>query len=103
MTEVAREQVRHVARLARLEVSEEEVARLAVEMSSILGHVAELAKDGDDGEAGPRGRGLAPRLRRDEPDPDPLEREPGAIAPEWREGLFVVPRLPALGVEGEGA
>jgi aspartyl-tRNA(Asn)/glutamyl-tRNA(Gln) amidotransferase subunit C len=36
---IDREQVLHVARLARLRLSEEEVERMAGEMSAILGHV----------------------------------------------------------------
>jgi aspartyl-tRNA(Asn)/glutamyl-tRNA(Gln) amidotransferase subunit C len=36
---IDREQVLHVARLARLQLSEQEVDRMAGEMSTILGHV----------------------------------------------------------------
>jgi aspartyl-tRNA(Asn)/glutamyl-tRNA(Gln) amidotransferase subunit C len=36
---IDRDQVLHVARLARLRLSEEEVDRMAGEMSTILGHV----------------------------------------------------------------
>jgi len=36
---IDREQVLHVARLARLRLSEQEVDRMAGEMSTILGHV----------------------------------------------------------------
>jgi aspartyl-tRNA(Asn)/glutamyl-tRNA(Gln) amidotransferase subunit C len=36
---IDRDQVLHVARLARLRLSEEEVERMAGEMSTILGHV----------------------------------------------------------------
>jgi aspartyl-tRNA(Asn)/glutamyl-tRNA(Gln) amidotransferase subunit C len=36
---IDRKQVLHVARLARLQLSEEEVDRMAGEMSTILGHV----------------------------------------------------------------
>jgi aspartyl-tRNA(Asn)/glutamyl-tRNA(Gln) amidotransferase subunit C len=46
---IDREQVLHVARLARLRLSEEEVDRMAGEMSTILGHVEtmnELALEG---------------------------------------------------------
>jgi aspartyl-tRNA(Asn)/glutamyl-tRNA(Gln) amidotransferase subunit C len=46
---IDREQVLHVARLARLRLSEEEVERMAGEMSTILGHVEtmnELDLDG---------------------------------------------------------
>jgi len=46
---IDRAQVLHVARLARLELSEEEVERMAVELSKVLDHVdriAELDLDG---------------------------------------------------------
>jgi aspartyl-tRNA(Asn)/glutamyl-tRNA(Gln) amidotransferase subunit C len=46
---IDREQVLHVARLARLRLTEEEVERMAGEMSTILGHVEtmnELDLDG---------------------------------------------------------
>jgi aspartyl-tRNA(Asn)/glutamyl-tRNA(Gln) amidotransferase subunit C len=36
---IDREQVLHVARLARLELTEDEVERMAGELSSILGHI----------------------------------------------------------------
>jgi aspartyl-tRNA(Asn)/glutamyl-tRNA(Gln) amidotransferase subunit C len=37
-----REQVLHVARLARLELSEEEVARMASELSHVLDHIEKI-------------------------------------------------------------
>lgn len=36
--------VRHVAKLARLELSDDEVKRMVGELSKITGHIAELAK-----------------------------------------------------------
>jgi aspartyl/glutamyl-tRNA(Asn/Gln) amidotransferase subunit C (EC 6.3.5.-) len=39
---VTRDDVRHVARLARLDFSEEEEARMAEELSEILGYVEKL-------------------------------------------------------------
>ena len=39
---VTRDDVRHVARLARLDFSAEDEARMAEELSQILGHVDEL-------------------------------------------------------------
>ncbi|MFQ5747309.1 MAG: Asp-tRNA(Asn)/Glu-tRNA(Gln) amidotransferase subunit GatC [Gemmatimonadota bacterium] len=96
MTKVDLTQVRHVARLARLELDETEVERLAEEMSVILGHFEALADVEAEGSRRPVGRGLETRLRADEPDPDPLARAPQALAPEWRDGLFLVPRLPAM-------
>ena len=38
-------------------------------------------------------------LRDDRVDPDPLFRAPEALAPVWRDGLFVLPRLPAMEAE----
>jgi aspartyl-tRNA(Asn)/glutamyl-tRNA(Gln) amidotransferase subunit C len=40
---IDREQVLHVARLARLELSEEEVGRMAAELSSILDHIEKIS------------------------------------------------------------
>jgi aspartyl-tRNA(Asn)/glutamyl-tRNA(Gln) amidotransferase subunit C len=41
---IDREQVLHVARLARLELSDEEVARMTTEMSKILEHIEKIAE-----------------------------------------------------------
>ena len=46
---IDREQVLHVARLSRLELSDEEVGKMATELSSVLGHIetiSELDLDG---------------------------------------------------------
>jgi aspartyl-tRNA(Asn)/glutamyl-tRNA(Gln) amidotransferase subunit C len=40
---IDREQVLHVARLARLELSEDEVTRMASELSSILDHIEKIS------------------------------------------------------------
>ena len=109
MSEIDREQVRHVARLARLELSGEEVDRLSDELGRVLSRFRELeeaevegtghgtgeesAGESADVEAGGDGSGLRP----DEPDADPLARGPGELAPEWEDGFFLVPRLRALG------
>ena len=39
---IEREEVRHVARLARLELSEEELDRMALELASVLEHIATI-------------------------------------------------------------
>jgi aspartyl-tRNA(Asn)/glutamyl-tRNA(Gln) amidotransferase subunit C len=41
---IDRDQVLHVARLARLDLGEEEVARMASELSSILGHIEKIGE-----------------------------------------------------------
>lgn len=99
-SEIDASKVREVARLARLELDSGEAARLAEEMSSILSHFDALdrLRIEADGMA-PRGRELDARTRADAPGSDPLTSGPGALAPDWRDGYFVVPRLPALGEE----
>jgi aspartyl-tRNA(Asn)/glutamyl-tRNA(Gln) amidotransferase subunit C len=99
-SEIDATKVREVARLARLELDPDEVARLVEEMSSILSHFDALdtLRIETEGRA-PRGRDLDARTRADAPGSDPLASGPEALAPDWRDGYFVVPRLPALGEE----
>lgn len=109
MSEIDREQVRRVARLARLELSEEEVDRLSDELGRVLSRFRELEEAEVDGTGHGTGEELTGEspgvetetdgsgLRPDEPDADPLARGPGELAPEWEDGFFLVPRLRALG------
>jgi aspartyl-tRNA(Asn)/glutamyl-tRNA(Gln) amidotransferase subunit C len=89
---IAREQVLHVARLARLELSEDELERIAGELSGILEHVDRIAQlDLDDVEPTTHVLALENVLRADEPDASlPRERalEP---APDPSDGAFRVP------------
>jgi aspartyl-tRNA(Asn)/glutamyl-tRNA(Gln) amidotransferase subunit C len=89
---IDREQVLHVARLSRLRLSEEEVAKMAGELSSILEHVDRIAElDLDEVEPTSHVVELENVLRPDEPRPSwPRERvlEP---APETIDGAFRVP------------
>lgn len=41
---IDREQVLHVARLARLELSDDEVGRMATELSGVLGHLEKIGE-----------------------------------------------------------
>ena len=41
---IDREQVLHVARLARLELSEEEVSRMSEDLSAVLGHIEKIGE-----------------------------------------------------------
>lgn len=112
---VRESEIRRIARLAGLSLTDREVAELAADMSTVLGHFREMRRReaGDGGgtvEAEPGGGGVPGHtadarardvLRSDDPGPDPLRRRPEAVAPEWREGFFVVPQLAALGGAGE--
>jgi aspartyl-tRNA(Asn)/glutamyl-tRNA(Gln) amidotransferase subunit C len=89
---IDREQVLHVARLARLRLSDDEVAKMAGELSSILDHVDRIAElDLDEVKPTSHVVELENVLRPDEPRPSwPRERilEP---APETADGAFRVP------------
>lgn len=93
---VSRDEVLHVARLARLRLSEAEVTRFTDQMNDILSHVEALAQvESTSAPAVDIALGPAP-LRADEPGADVLDRPPEALAPGWTDGFFTLPRLPAL-------
>lgn len=89
---IDREQVLHVARLARLELSEEEIERISTELSGILEHVDRIsALDLDDVEPTSHVVALENVFRPDVPDPS-LPRELAlANAPDPAGGAFQVP------------
>ena len=86
--------VRHIASLARLGLSEPRAAAIVQELNTILAHVDELAKVDTAGvqEAiGVGAEGLP--VRKDAGPPFPLARSLDAFAPSVRDGFFLVPRL----------
>ncbi len=87
-----REQVNHVARLARLELSDEEVERMALELSKVLDHIEKIRElDLDGVEPTSHVIDVVNALRADEPRPS-LSREAAlASAPEPVDGGFGVP------------
>lgn len=113
---VDRHEVRRIADLAKLRLDEEEVDRLADEMSRILGHAERLrglpraedesseadglerAEDATSEGGGPE---RAPETVSGGPDPafgrpDPLARPPESFAPSMRDGFFTVPPPPGV-------
>ena len=77
---IDREQVLHVAKLARLRLTDEEVERMSGELSTILGHIETISELDLDGVA-PTSHvvQLENVLRADEPRPSlPRERAPNA-------------------------
>jgi aspartyl-tRNA(Asn)/glutamyl-tRNA(Gln) amidotransferase subunit C len=89
---IDREQVLHVARLARLELADEEIERMASELSGILEHVDRIAAlDLDGVEPTSHVVALENVLRADEPRPS-LPRERALFqAPDPADGAFRVP------------
>lgn len=89
---IDREQVLHVARLARLQLTDDEVERMAGELSSILGHIERISElDLDGVEPTTHVVEVANALRPDEPRPS-LPREVAlANAPATDGEGFLVP------------
>ncbi len=89
---IDREQVLHVARLARLELSEEELERMAGELSGILEHVDRItALDLDGVEPTSHVVELSNVLRADEPEPCLPRERALEQAPDPADGAFRVP------------
>lgn len=94
---LGRDEVLHVANLAELAVPEGEVDRLVEQFNRILEYVAQLNAvpvDGVPAEFLPGPMTLT--LREDVDGAVPLAQPPAAIAPEFVDGLFLVPRHGAM-------
>ena len=86
--------VRHIASLARLGLTDTRATAIVNELNTILAHMDELAKVDTAGvqEAiGVGAEGLP--VRKDSGPPFPLARSLDAFAPSMRDGFFLVPRL----------
>jgi aspartyl-tRNA(Asn)/glutamyl-tRNA(Gln) amidotransferase subunit C len=90
---LSREQVLHVARLARLELSEAEVERYSGELSKVLDWVETINQLGDLADVPPTSHVVAIEnaLRADEPRPSWPREEVLAAAPDTAAGGFRVP------------
>jgi aspartyl-tRNA(Asn)/glutamyl-tRNA(Gln) amidotransferase subunit C len=101
---IAREELERIARLARLQLAEDEAERLTRDCVAILRYfetLRELALD--DVAAADSPADEAP-LREDRANGDPLLRPLAELASAWRDGFFVLPRLPAMDAgPGSGA
>ena len=91
---VSPEQVRHIAKLARIAMSDEELDRLLPELNNILGWVEQLAEVNTDG--------VEPltavidqklRLREDVVNDGNIRDQVLANAPEAQHGFFAVPKV----------
>jgi aspartyl-tRNA(Asn)/glutamyl-tRNA(Gln) amidotransferase subunit C len=91
---VSTDQVRHIAKLARIAMNDEEIERLAPELNNILGWVEQLGEVNTDG--------IEPltavidqklRLREDAVTEGNIRDEILANAPEAQHGFFAVPKV----------
>jgi aspartyl-tRNA(Asn)/glutamyl-tRNA(Gln) amidotransferase subunit C len=92
---ISREDVLHVARLARLEIPEDQIERVQAELGAILeavGKVSELDLEGVEPTSHPLD--LVNVWAADEPRPSLAREDALANAPDPEEGAF---RVPAVG------
>ena len=89
---IDREQVLHVARLARLELSDEDVERMSGELTGILGHIEKIGELDLDGVPQTSHEvEVTNALRADEPRPSWPREELLDAAPAVRDDGFEVP------------
>jgi aspartyl-tRNA(Asn)/glutamyl-tRNA(Gln) amidotransferase subunit C len=89
---LSREQVLHVARLARLELTDDEQARMAEELSKVLDYMATMSElDLADVEPTSHVVAVENALRADEPRPSLPQDVALASAPDPADGGFRVP------------
>ena len=93
MSSLSRDQVLHVARLARLELTEEEVGRFGDELSKVLDHIETIGELGEMADVEPTSHVVAVEnaLRADEPRPSLPAEVALASAPDAAQGGFRVP------------
>jgi aspartyl-tRNA(Asn)/glutamyl-tRNA(Gln) amidotransferase subunit C len=90
---LSRDQVLHVARLARLELTDDEVERFSGELSKVLDHIEKISELGDMADVPPTSHVVAVEnaLRADEPRPSWPAGEVLDAAPDSALGGFRVP------------
>ena len=91
---ISEEQVRHVANLARLGLTEEEIERMGTQLDAILDSIEQI-QELDLTEVPPTANplDLSNVLRSDGPRPELSQEEALAPAPERVDDLFAVPRI----------
>jgi aspartyl-tRNA(Asn)/glutamyl-tRNA(Gln) amidotransferase subunit C len=91
---VSPDQVRHIAKLARIAMSDDEIERLAPELNNILGWVEQLEEVNTDG-VEPLATVIDQkmRLRDDVVTVGDIRDEILANAPEAQHGFFAVPKV----------
>ena len=91
---VSPDQARHIAKLARIAMSDEEIERLAPELNNILGWVEQLGEVNTDGvEPLTAVIDLKLRLRDDVVNDGNIRDAILANAPEAQHGFFAVPKV----------
>jgi aspartyl-tRNA(Asn)/glutamyl-tRNA(Gln) amidotransferase subunit C len=98
---VSLDDVRHIASLARLGLTDERARGLTTELNTILAHIDALAAVDTSSLSAGHDAVAGMSLRADAPPPDALARPPEGFGPSVRDGFFVVPRLATHETEEE--
>jgi aspartyl-tRNA(Asn)/glutamyl-tRNA(Gln) amidotransferase subunit C len=100
---VTRAEVERIARLAELHVDDAALAALTEQMSRILDYVSQIAAVPGTETVQPFTPGpVALRFRADDVRPVPVALTPAQLAPAFRDGFFLVPRLGAFDAAAGG-
>ncbi|MDO8964321.1 MAG: Asp-tRNA(Asn)/Glu-tRNA(Gln) amidotransferase subunit GatC [Coriobacteriia bacterium] len=91
---ISEEQVRHVAKLARLGLTDEQIVRLGVELNGILEQVDALQSlDLDDIEPTAHAVAVTNSMRADVVRPGLSREDALRNAPEQQDGAFLIPKF----------
>ena len=94
MSQISRDEVAHLARLARLALTDDELDCFAGQLDAILGHVSQIqAVDVTGVDATDNPLTSVNVFRDDEPQPCLTQEEAVAQAPNAVDGRFAVPRI----------
>jgi aspartyl-tRNA(Asn)/glutamyl-tRNA(Gln) amidotransferase subunit C len=96
---VSPDDVRHVARLARVGLDDDHIPTLVQELNGILGHM-DVLQQVDISRVPHTPPDTAAPLRDDAKPADALQRSRASFAPAMRDGFFLVPRLATHGEQG---
>ena len=96
---VTRAQVEHIAKLAAMALDEAALPEITRQIGQILDYVSQLETVEGDGDVADSYPGPRPPLRDDEPRRASLAVPLEKLAPSFGHGLFLVPRLGAVGAE----
>ncbi|WP_067725252.1 Asp-tRNA(Asn)/Glu-tRNA(Gln) amidotransferase subunit GatC [Oceanobacillus damuensis] len=94
MADISKEQVKHVAHLARLAVTDEAVEKMAKELSSIIDYAEQLNELDTDGvEPTTHVLDLKNVMRKDQPKEWITQEDALKNAPDQKDGQFRVPSI----------
>lgn len=101
---VDREEILRIASLARLRLDEGDLERMTRELNTVLDHVDALAElERLPVAAAPSGAEPPASTRAaEETEGRESVGDPGALAPAWKDGFFLVPPPPGIHADGAG-